>query len=232
MEPNEVQRRLKAMQQELGLSGDQLAALAADVQQSEKDAQQQGIAFKEAAPEELTINGVVYTVKAAVPPMIEEAPVEEEKAPEDMPMEEAMPEEDDGGPYVGDMTPEEFSALLSAAFAQAMAPLMGVLDIEKKMAAHVDSVMGGYKTKDDTRAQEIATLKDQQADIATRLLALEGDQPAVTMPADMEAALKSEGPKTPAELDPSAVNVPDDPSRPWAGWAAQTFPELYQRPKV
>ena len=70
-------------------------------------------------------------------------------------------------------------------------------------------------------------LKAQQTQLAARIAAIEGHQPAVVLPAEVEAALKSAGPQAPP-ADPNAVVVPNDPSRPFAGLAAQTFPELYR----
>jgi hypothetical protein len=95
------------------------------------------------------------------------------------------------------------------------------LDITGKMAGHMDelkSMMGGYATKDAGTQARIVALE-------TELAKLKGDQPTMTLPDEIAAALKSAGPQAPP--DPSAVQVPNDPSRPLAALAAATAPELY-----
>lgn len=223
MDPEEMQRRFKAAITELGLNGEQASALGQQLVQTEKAAQAQGIAFKE-APTEITINGVVYTVKAMPP--VEEPPAEEMKA--DIPLEvEAevetppMAEEEPMGEYVGDMTPDEFFARM----AETLAPVLRMQDMVKAMTDGIGELksMGlGSTTKD----AELATLKAQQQQLAAKIAQIEGMQPSTILPDDVAAALKSTGPEAPA--DPGAPHVPNDPNRPWAALGAHTFPELYQ----
>lgn len=234
----EMERRFKALISELGLDAAQAQGLADGLVQTEKAAAAQGVAFKsqDAAPEEITINGVVYTVKAAPPPPAEAdpaaPPVAEAKAPDviddgDAPADEPLEETN----YVGDMSVTDFEAMLGGMLQTALGPLVKSLDITGTMANHMNelkSMMGGYATKDDSRAQELATLKAQQAELASKIAAIEGAQPAVVLPDDVAAALKSAGPETPPEADPNAVVVPNDPNRPLAALGARTFPELYQ----
>ena len=60
-----------------------------------------------------------------------------------------------------------------------------------------------------------------------RIAQIEGRQPATILPADVAAALKSAGPATPPEADPTKPQIPNDPNRPMAGLTAQIMPELY-----
>lgn len=231
MEIPEMERRFKAMYTELSLTPEQGVELGQQLVATEKAAQAQGIAFKsEALADEITINGVVY--KAFPPakdtaPMVNAVPVAETKAPGDEAMEdpamEGTPDDmaQDEGEYLGDMSVADFEAMLS----NAIAPLVKALDISGKMAGHVEELkgmMGGMQTKEAGVVAEVAALK-------ARLAELEGRQPTTILPDEVEAALKSTGPATPAEpARPDIVNVINDPDRPWAGWGATTFPELYQ----
>lgn len=242
MDPQEVTRRLKAMQETLGLSPDQLVALAGDIATAEKSATDQQIAFKSddapavyAAPDGalgMIVGGRFVALKAAtMPPAVAMPPMEEDKAAGDEliedPAMEGTPEDNaaDAGEYMGDMNVADFEAMLTGAIQAALAPLVKGLDISGKLAGHVDELkgmMGGVATKDNARAVEIAALKE-------RLAALEGDQPAAqplptNADGDIAAALKGGPRETPAD---GAVNVPNDPSRPLASVAAQTFPQLY-----
>ncbi len=77
--------------------------------------------------------------------------------------------------------------------------------------------MGYARTKaESTNAAEIAALK-------ARLAELEGSQPAVVQPADVEAALKG-APEAPPDL--SALPKPANSVQ---AAAMQTFPQLYQQ---
>lgn len=231
MDPIEMERRFKALITELQLAPEQAQELAAGLVQTEKTATAQGIAYKSedtapAPPEEIVIGSVTYTVKAAPPPPAAEAAPDiavETQADGEIDMKPDGDEMD--GDVVGNMSPAEFSALLSAAIGQAFEPLIKALDITGKMAGQVEELkgmFGGVATKDDARAQEIATLKAQQRELATKLAALEGDQPAVTLPAEVEAAFKSAGPAAPEQPDKPAL-----PDRPFAGATAGLLPELY-----
>lgn len=237
MEPTEMERRFKAAIQELSLTPEQATALGASLVATEKEATQQKIAFKSTdAPEEITINGVVYTVKAAAPPAEAEviaedaAPAIETKAPEDLiddGMDDEVAEETD---IIGNMAVADFEALVNTAIANALGPLVKGIDIAGKMGSHMEelkSMMGGYTTKDNSRSEELTALKTQQAALAEKIAAIEGNQPAVILPGDVAAALKSAGPQTPEGANPNVAVIPDDPNRPFAGLGAATFPELY-----
>jgi hypothetical protein len=226
MELPEMERRFKAMYQELGLTPEQGIELGQQLLATEKAAQAQGVAFKEqSAPEEITINGVVYAVKAASPPM----QMEPQNAPdaEDDPAlggdggvdeaAEGEPAEMDTGDYIGDMSPDAFKAML----AELLAPVLKMQDMVKSIGdahAELKGMYGGVAQKDAGTQAEITALK-------ARLLQIEGDQPAVILPDEVAQALKSAGP---ASADPEQPDVPNDPNRPLAALAARTMPALYR----
>ena len=110
----------------------------------------------------------------APPPMVEEDVVTEEPAVVE---EQAM--DDMGG---GEMSADEFLAQIGALIDAKLAPIAGLLDIEKKVAGHVASLMQPYQAQKDAsdaeKVAEIASLKAQQTTIVERLAALEGDQPS------------------------------------------------------
>jgi hypothetical protein len=229
MDPQEIARRVAAFKADMGAKGvgaDVIDAALAGVAQSEKSADAQHAVFKSATiyygPDNrpgIIQDGAWVALKAAPMP-----PEVEDKA--DLVVEDAPAEEMDmeGGQYIGDMTPAEFWAQLQ----QYLAPVLKVQELHKSlgdMMGEMKGMMGGYATKDDSRAAEIAALKSQQAQIDARLKALEGDQPAVTLPDEIAAALKSGGPQTPP--NPDAPQIPNDPNRPFAAAAAALAPELY-----
>ena len=229
MDPAEMERRFKAAIADLGLSADQAQALGAQLVQTEKAAAAQGVAYKSAAdaPDTIVINSVTYKAAPPPPELPPAAPVAEAKADGDA-VEDVVEAVDDGGemggPYVGDLTPDEFFAKL----ADLLAPVIKMQDMVKSigdMTGELKSMYGGTATKEAGLAAELVTLKEQQRQLAEKIATIEGQQPAVVLPADVAEALKSAGPQTPP--DPKAPQVPNDPNRPWAGWAAQTFPELY-----
>jgi hypothetical protein len=219
-----------------GVPPDVAASQLALMEQSDKSAADQRIAFKSddapeeaAPPEEITPNGVVYTVKAAAPPPVEGTP--EEEAAESPEEEQAELDAGEGdatdmqGDYIGDMSWDEFAAKLGTL----LAPVLKMQDMVKSIGdAHQElkGMYGGVAQKDDARTQEVVAIKSQIAQLAQKLAQIEGDQPAMIMPDEVAAALKSSGPAAPK--DPDAVQVPDDPDRPFAAIAARTMPALYK----
>jgi hypothetical protein len=111
----------------------------------------------------------------APPPVAADAVMEEEEVVVE---EQAMEPMDDGG---GEMTADEFLAQIGALIDAKLAPIAGLLDIEKKVAGHVASLMLPFQAQKDAsdaeRQQEIATLKATIAEQQQRLAALEGDVP-------------------------------------------------------
>lgn len=196
-----------------GVPPEVAAATLAGMQQADKSAAAQGIAYKSAA-QEMTINGVTYVLKAGPP-----AGPDAENPPETMAeggMEEAADMGGDGGgEYIGDMTPQEFWQQLQ----QYLAPVLKMQEMVKAIGDMTGEIKGMYTTKDAGTAARIAQLEQE-------LATLKGDAPRITFAAEAAAALKSTGPSAPP--DPSAPHIPDDPDRPWAGWTAAMFPKMYQ----
>lgn len=249
MDVSEMERRFKAMYQELGLTPEQGVELGAQLVATEKAATAQGIAFKSAAdvPETMIVNGVTYkamlppeedmaatvpqeitvngTVYKAAPPAVMEAIEEQADAPMEEMAEEAIePEAEMTGDYLGDMTWDAFAAKL----ADLLAPVLKMQDMVKAMGdahAELKTMYGGAATKEAGAAAELAALKSSVAELQGKIAQIEGDQPATILPDELEAALKSAGPTTPEE--PAKKKVESTPERPWAGWGAKSFPELY-----
>lgn len=129
----------------------------------------------------IIVNGAAYfPAQKAPPPAFVEAEATEEVVEEDaigeMPMEEEPAE---GGLT---LSPEDLTAIgeavggaVATALQQALAPMVGLLDIEKKMQSHVESLMGGYQT---TKDAEQAETKQQLTQLQAQLAELTGDQPA------------------------------------------------------
>lgn len=225
MDANEYERRMKAFAADMNSKGvppEVAGAVVAGMEQADKSAQAQGVAYKADDPWQ----AVTAALKAAMAPasMEEAADTEMGDALVEQPDEGDMPE--DGGEYIGDMSPMAFKAMMG----ELLAPVLKVQDMVKAMTdmhGELKGMMGGAATKSTTDTAEIATLKAAIADATKRLALLEGDQPAVVTNADVEAALKG-APQAPP--DPNAPIVPkDDPSRPYAEIAARTFPNLYRQ---
>jgi hypothetical protein len=145
---------------------DLLSQLMAQVERTDKAAQQIGVTYKDApewAQALITrIDGLEATVKAFTPV--------ETKADEFVDEETIEEPADDGG-----MDDAAFAQMLAQAVVQAITPL---LDIEKKMAGHLadlKSTMGGYvQQKDDATAAQTA----QIAALDAKLKELTGDLPS------------------------------------------------------
>jgi len=141
-----------------------LDALLATAQKDDEQAQARNVVYKE-APEEITIGGVVYTVKAFPPAAEEETEsVVDVEAKADMPMEEEVVEEEVVEEDAG-MDDAAFAQLIARAVVEALTPL---LDIEKKMAGHMGELktaLSGFGAQKDDAAQaqaaELATLQAQ-----------------------------------------------------------------------
>ena len=239
MDVNEMERRFKAAIADLGLDADAATALGQQLVATEKEAAALGIAYKSeddptttdpGPPAEITIGGVVYTVKAA--------PAEDvaEKADGDVAMESPMedmaePGEEpadmgDGEDVIGNMTPGEFWAQMQQYLGDLLAPQQKMADMLKAMGDMHGELKSMYTTKDDSRSAELVALKAQLAELTTKIATIEGDQPSTVLPDEVEAALKSAGPAAPAApADP----VLSDPTRPWAAVASQLIPEIYRQ---
>jgi hypothetical protein len=254
MKPDEMERRFKAAIEDLGLDREQALALAGGLIQTEKTASQERVAFKtEAEVEAPQIQQTIYygpdnqpgiiqdgawiALKAAAP--IEETVETETQAADDMPADDAELAPDDAGDgeeVIGNMTVPEFWAQLQQYLNDTFMPQQKMADMLKAMGDMHGELKSMYSTKEagesaeaialkEQQAAELATLKEQQAQLAARIAEIEGHQPATILPAELEAAFKSEGPQAPA--DPENPSVVSTPERPMAGAAASIMPELY-----
>jgi len=168
----------------LGFSDSDITELEARATATEKAADDQQTAYKADEAEielpDMVINGITYK---AFPPKADEPVVEavvEEQAIDDMPIEE---EADTGGMT---LSPEDLSAIgeaVGAALQAGIAQIMGALDLEKKVAGHVQGLLAPYTaTKDATdaaRAEQIAALQTSLKATQDQLNELLGLQPEV-----------------------------------------------------
>jgi hypothetical protein len=175
MNPEEMARRLKVAADTLGIPVD---TLAAGLAQTDKAAAQQGIAFKEetpAPPAEVTIGGVVYTVKAAMPPaeMVEAG--ETETA--DGEVEEVADLDEPVADFIGDMSRADFEGMLESVFSRAVAAMGS--EIAGKMAAMDEQLKGmGYARAKE--AGDVAAVTQRVTDLETQLKAARAELATLT----------------------------------------------------
>jgi len=203
--PSMLDTKVKEALDKLGSNPDALAYLQQVLDGAtsrEKALEEQQVAYKadepavDAAPElpDIVINGVTY--KAFPPPKTDAATEDvtvEAKALPGNAAEDAL----DGGAddameepaAEGGLTlsPEDLSAISDAvatALQAGLAQVMGAMDLEKKVAGHVQGMMAPYTaTKDSEQAErdaQVATLKQTIESTQTKLDELLGLQPAVT----------------------------------------------------
>lgn len=209
----------------LGFSDDDIAGLQAQAAATEKAATDQGVAYKADEPPvepvelpDVIINGVTYKAM----PMMGGGMADAETPAEDTAeggMEE--PGEEPGGLT---LSPEDLSAISDAvatALQGVASQIMGALDLEKKVAGHVQGLMAPYTAQKDAsdaeKAEAIAALQvslkaaqEQQAALKAQLDELLGLQPAV-MQRPSESASTVVNPWTDQQLLGSVKNqVPAD----------------------
>lgn len=177
----------KAALKALGFNDADITDLESRAQATQKSADEQGVAYKAADPEEITIGGQTYVLKAV--PMVEPETTEAELPGETDQEVEYEADDSDGL----SLSPEDLQACEEACYRgcmracqEAMTPLMGLLDIEKKMQGHVQSMVAPLQqaqaTKDASDAEQreaIATLQTTLKDTQAKLTELTGDQPTV-----------------------------------------------------
>lgn len=187
----------KAALKQLGFSDADITDLETRAAATQKSADDQGVAYKAEEPAEeetITLNGKTYVLKAADPVVEEKAapPMAEEEAPAIVEEDAMSPDgEMDGGDGLS-LSPEDLQACEEACYRgclracqEAMAPLMGVLDLEKKMATHVQNALGGYTAQKDAEKaetkQQIDTIAETVKAQGDQLAELIGDQPEVRL---------------------------------------------------
>lgn len=168
----------------LGFSDDDITGLQAQAAATEKAATDQGVAFKAdepiPPPPAIRWDGSAWVMEAekAFPPKkdvpIEEATdvVVEEDAIGDMPMEEEAADPSALTLSAGDL------AAISEAIQAAVATIMGGLDLEKKVAGHIQGLLAPMQQAQTTKDAELAETKEQIAALTTKVADLTGDQAA------------------------------------------------------
>ena len=171
----------KAALKALGFSDSDILDLEGRAVQTQKSADDQGVAYKAdepAEPQEITLNGQTYVLKAAPP--IEGTP-EEEAA--ETPEEEAIePPDEMDDPTALTLSAGDIDAIASsigAAVTQAIQPLLGLLDIEKKMQGHVQGMLAPFQQAEAKKDTEQAELREQLKATQDKLAEIVGDAPAV-----------------------------------------------------
>jgi hypothetical protein len=174
----------------LGFSDDDITNLQSQAEATEKAAADQGVAYKADEPEavelpDLVINGVTYKALPPSPPTAEDAVVEEDAI-------EPMVDEpvDDTALTLSSGDLSAIAEAVATALQAGIAQVMGALDLEKKVAGHVQSFMQPYTAQKDAtdaeKAEQIAQLQaslkqaqEQTAATEAKLNELLGYQPAV-----------------------------------------------------
>ena len=215
----------------LGFSDDDIAGLQAQASATEKAATEQGVAYKADEPRTLglhagnytgdfangptehpdvIINGVTY--KAFKP--IEEATTEvvEEDAIEEMPAEDEAPADDTALTLSsGDLA--AISQAIGDALSAAVAQIMGGLDLEKKVAGHVQGFLAPLQQAQTTKDAEQAQTRDTVAQLQQQVKELTGDQPA----APYRASAAKDNVLSDATMLAAAKQLTDpDAGDPWA----------------
>lgn len=235
--------RVEAFLKDMNAKGvpEQVAAGAlAGMQQADKSAEQQGIAFKSdqshvelvapgtlvyTAPDGtqgLIVDGRFIALKSAEPTTKADMPAAEMVEAGATELEDGETEEAaEAAEYVGDMAPGAFRALLIDAFSEAITQFGS--GISGKMSEMDDALkaMGYARMKSEQDAKSTAV---EVAQLKARLAQLEGDQPAIVDPSDIAAALKG-APQPPP--DPTATPIPEG-ATPVQALAMRTMPALYQ----
>lgn len=164
--------------------------LLAQIETKDASAQAAGVAFKAEEPttpdETIVLNGVTYVREKALPSAPGEAAPPAE-VPEAAMTEEPMIEAGDAIEEGLTLSPDDLQAigdLIGSALQAALAPLVGVMEIDKTMGARMDeikSMLGGYSAKkDDDQAvvkAQIDELSSRLKQAQDRLTELAGTQP-------------------------------------------------------
>jgi hypothetical protein len=158
-------KALKALVDDPELAG----AILEGAKNVQKDAAAAGLDFAEKAKK-----------KPPVPPMAddeaeeteEETEVETEEESEEETEEEG--EKDYGGPYLGDMNPDEYARIMATVFADALTPVLTRLKSIEEMGA---SQKEAANTSQAEQAKTIIGLEKKIGTLAKELKTLKGDMP-------------------------------------------------------
>jgi hypothetical protein len=153
MEEDKI-KALKALIGEEAVNG-----IIAQVQATQKEADSQGVAYKEATGTSGGTGSLTLTANDVARFVTEPVAVKAEG--EAMAEGEEEEEEVDERIYAGDLEPGELVSMIATAVKEAIAPLVNAMDMTTKMSAMVEELKGlmGATSKSD----EIALLQEQQA---------------------------------------------------------------------
>lgn len=168
----------------IGFDDTDIADILARASATEKTADDQGVAYKAADPAglpDIVVNGVTYKAfppkkpadDSAAPPADAEvaADVIEEDAIGDMPMEE------ESDPNALTLSPGDIAAITEI-ITTAVGQIMGGLDLEKKVAGHVQGMLAPYQQQQATKDAEQAQSREQVEKLKSQVDELTGAQPA------------------------------------------------------
>lgn len=181
----------------LGFSDDDITSLQSQAEATEKAATDQGVAYKSVTdvPETMVVNGVTY--KATLPPEEDMSytvppeiivngvtykafpPVAKDDGEGDIEVmaEESIVEEPVDDPNGLTLSAGDLAAI-GEAIQAAVATIMGGLDLEKKVASHVQGFLAPMQQVQATKDAEAAQTKEQLSTLATQVADLTGSQPA------------------------------------------------------
>ena len=197
----------------LGFSDDDITALQTQAAATEKAATDQGVAFKADEPTEypdVVLNGITYK---AFPPKKEDEAVAE--IVETDAIDEMMVEEEPVAEGGLSLSPEDLAAigqLITEGIQGAVAQIMGGLDLEKKVAGHVQGLLAPHTQAQATKDAALAETKEQVAALAGKVAELSGDQPA----AGYRASAAKDNVLTDATMLAAVKSLTDDSNDPWA----------------
>ena len=173
----------------LGFSDSDISDIESRAAATQKEATDQGIAFKAEAPApepaalpDVVINGVTYK---AVPPAMEGTPAEEAVETPAMEAEQEASGEDPADEGGLTLSPEDLTAIgqaVGAALQAALGPLVGAMDMTNKMGAHMaelKTMMAGYGGAQAKKDADAAATKEQLDAVQRTLAEFTGDAPAV-----------------------------------------------------
>ena len=203
-----IDTKVKEALDKLGSNPDALAYLQEVLNSAtarEKALEDQKVAFKADEPAielpDLVINGITYK---AMPPMMSASAPDEETPAETMDeggMEE--PADEAGGLTLSSEDLTAISDAVGTAIQGAVAQIMGALDLEKKVGAHVQGLMDPYTAQKDASDAEKA---EAITALQTSLKAAEGQQAALKAQLDELMGLQPEIVQRASESASTIVN--------------------------
>lgn len=200
-----------------GIDLETIADLLAQTGQTEKTAMDAGVRFKEVtpstAPQEIVINGVTYTAKAAEPVLATEPAPSTESEPQP-----ATPTVET--PEVMDLDLTAFRNELRAAVKDELAPLVAQLDATTK---EWRAALTGVATK-EVQQQAQTAVQQEITSLKARLAELEGDRTALQnghVASTANATVTNKAAELAVESQPRPLNELEET----LAWTRQAIPQ-------